>query len=70
MFFKRGKLKREFDEQLIRQFLDTKRDLVKAQTLQALSADYDQRSEAECKICESKNLYLLKEARIRNVSMK
>ncbi|MDN3451765.1 YaaL family protein [Planococcus sp. APC 3906] len=70
MFFKRGKLRREFDEQLIQQFLDTKQDLVKAQTFQALSADYDQRSEAECKICECKNLYLLKEARIRNVSMK
>ncbi len=70
MFFNRGKLKREFDEQLIRQFLDTKQDLVKIQTLQAMSADYDQRSEAECKICECKNLYLLKEARIRNVRMK
>lgn len=70
MFFNRGKLKREFDEQLIRQFLDTKQDLVKMQTLQAMSADYDQRSEAEWKICECKNLYLLKEARIRNVRMK
>lgn len=70
MFFKKGKLKREFDEQLIQQFLDTKQDLIKAQTLQALAADYDQRSEAECKIFECKNLYLLKEARIRNVSMK
>ncbi len=69
MFFNRGKLKREFDEQLIRQFLDTKQDLVKIQALQAMSADYDQRSEAEGKICECKNLYLLKEARIRNVRM-
>jgi hypothetical protein len=58
-------LKRELDEQLIQQFLDTKQDLVKAQTLQALSADYDQQLEARCK-----NWYLLKEARIPNVSMR
>ncbi|MFD1864612.1 YaaL family protein [Planococcus sp. FY231025] len=70
MFSKRGKLKREFDVQLIRQFLETKQEWEKAQALEELSVEYDQLCAAERKISESKNLFLLKEARIRKMSMK
>lgn len=70
MFAKRGKLKREFDGQLIRQFLETKQEWDKFKALEDLSAEYDQPCVAERKISESKSLFLLKEARIRKVSMK
>lgn len=70
MFAKRGKLKREFDVQLIRQFLETKQEWEKARALEDLSAEYDQLCVAERKISESKNLFLLKEARTRKMSMK
>ncbi|TWT05844.1 YaaL family protein [Planomicrobium sp. CPCC 101079] len=69
LFFKRGKLKREFDEQLIQQFVDTKQEWKKAQMLETLSDDYDLNVSIERKIAESKHLFLLKEARIRKVKM-
>ncbi|TWT23898.1 YaaL family protein [Planomicrobium sp. CPCC 101110] len=69
LFFKRGKLKREFDEQLIKQFIDTKREWKNAQMLEELTDDFDSRLLVERKIAESKHLFLLKEARIRKVKM-
>ncbi|MDN7243854.1 YaaL family protein [Planococcus sp. N028] len=69
LFFKRGKLKREFDEQLINQYIDTKQEWKKAQMLETLSDDYDLSVSIERKIAESKHLFLLKEARIRKVKM-
>lgn len=69
LFSKRGKLKREFDEQLIKQFIDTKQEWKKAQMLEALSDDYDLNISLERKLAESKHLFLLKEARIRKVKM-
>jgi hypothetical protein len=70
LFSKRGKLKKEFDEQLIRQFIETKQSLKKAQTLEQLSDDYDQFVVTERKIIESKHLFLLKEARNRKVRIR
>lgn len=69
LFSKRGKLKREFDEQLIKQFIDTKQEWKKAKMLEALSDDYDLNISLERKLAESKHLFLLKEARIRKVKM-
>jgi len=69
LFFKRGKLKREFDELLIQQFMDTKQEWKKAQMLETLSDDYDLNISIERKLAESKHLFLLKEARIRKVKM-
>ncbi|MGI2329761.1 YaaL family protein [Planococcus sp. YIM B11945] len=69
LFSRKGKLKKEFDEQLISQFIDVKQTLKKAQMLESLSADYDLHLAAECKIAESKHLFLLREARVRKVKI-
>ncbi|PSL24400.1 uncharacterized protein DUF2508 [Planomicrobium soli] len=69
VFFKRGKLKREYDEQLIKQFIETKHEWKKAQTLEELADNFDYHVIVERKIAESKHLFLLKEARIRKVKM-
>ena len=69
LFFKKGKLKREFDEQLIKQYVETKNEWKKAKVLEELSDDYDLRIITERKIAESKHLFLLKEARIRKVKI-
>lgn len=70
LFSKRGKLKKEFDEQLIDQFIETKQSLQKAQRLEELSDDYDLFVITERKIIESKYLFLLKEARNRKVKIR
>lgn len=67
LFSKKGKLKKEFDEQLINQFLDSTQELRKAQVLEDLSDDYEVFVMVDRKIAESKRLFLLKEARIRKV---
>jgi hypothetical protein len=69
LFLKKGKLKREFDEQLIKQYVETKNEWKKAKVLEDLSDDYDLRIITERKIAESKHLFLLKEARIRKVKI-
>jgi len=70
MFFsKKGKLKKEFDEQLINQFLDSTQELRKAQVLEDLSDDYEVFVVGDRKIAESKRMFLLKEARIRKVKI-
>lgn len=70
MFFsKKGKLKKEFDEQLINQFLDSTQELRKAQVLEDLSDDYEVFVMVDRKIAESKRMFLLKEARIRKVKI-
>ena len=69
LFSKKGKLKKEFDEQLINQFLDSTQELRKAQVLEDLSDDYEVFVMVDRKIAESKRLFLLKEARIRKVKI-
>ena len=69
LFSKKGKLKKEFDEQLINQFLDSTQELRKAQVLEDLSDDYETFIMVDRKIAESKRLFLLKEARIRKVKI-
>lgn len=68
-FLKRGKLKREFDDQLIKQFIKTKNEWEKAKMLENLTDDFDSFLHIERKVAESKYLFLLKEARIRKVKM-
>ena len=70
LFSKKGKLKREFDERLINQYVETKQELTKALKLENLSDDYDLYIITERKIAECKHLFLLREARIRKVEMK
>lgn len=71
MFFSRkGKLRKEFDEQLIAQFFDAKQELQVAKEMEEMSDDYDLYIIAKRKIAESKHLFLLKEARLREVKIK
>lgn len=70
LFSRRGKLKKEFDEQLISQFFDTKQELQSAKKMEEMSDDYDMYIIAERKIAESKYLFLLREARLREVKIK
>jgi len=70
LFSRRGKLKKEFDEQLISQFFDAKQELQVAKEMEEMSDDYDLYIIAKRKIAESKHLFLLKEARLREVKIK
>lgn len=70
LFSRKGKLKKEFDEQLISQFFDAKQELQVAKEMEEMSDDYDLYIIAKRKIAESKQLFLLKEARIREVKIK
>ena len=70
LFSRRGKLKKEFDEQLITQFFAAMQELQTAKEMEVMSADYDFYIIARRKIAESKHLFLLKEARLREVKIK
>ncbi|MFD1032919.1 YaaL family protein [Metaplanococcus flavidus] len=70
LFSRRGKLKKEFDERLISQFFDAKQELQTAKKMEEMSDDYDLYIIAKRKVAESKHLFLLKEARLRDVKIK
>ncbi|KGR88177.1 YaaL family protein [Lysinibacillus odysseyi] len=71
MFFSRkGKLKREFDEKLVRLIKETKDDFHHAKALEELIDDYNLDVIAQRKAAESIHFYLFKEARIRRVIIK
>lgn len=70
LFSKRGKLKKEFDEQLISQFFTAKQELQNAKEMEEMSDDYDLYITTKRKIAESKHLFFLKEARVREVKIK
>lgn len=70
MFFRKGKLKKEFDEILVSNIKETKAEWLHAKTIEELSDDYDLSIIAQRKIAESIHFYLFKEARIRRVLIK
>lgn len=70
LFSRRGKLKKEFDEQLISHFFEAKQELQSAKKMEEMSDDYDMYIIAERKIAECKHLFLLREARLREVKIK
>lgn len=71
MFFSRkGKLKKEFDEQLVAAIKSTKDSLNNAKVLEELSDDYNLDVMIERKKAESIHFFLFKEARIRRVLIK
>lgn len=70
MFFRKGKLKKEFDEILVSNIKETKVEWLHAKTIEELSDDYDLSIIAQRKIAESIHFYLFKEARIRRVLIK
>ncbi|MFC5557775.1 YaaL family protein [Ureibacillus thermophilus] len=67
LFSRKGKLKKEFDEQLIRLIKETKDDWNYAKQLEELTEDYNLDVIAQSRIAESLHFYLFKEARIRKI---
>ena len=70
MFSKKGKLKKEFDEQFVTLMIETKEEWQQAQLIEDYLNDYDLDAVAKRKMAESIHFYLYKEARIRNVVLK
>ena len=70
MFFKKVKLKKEFDDKFISLMKDTKEEWQQAQIIEDLMDDYDLSIIVQRKIAESKHFFLYKEARIRKILLK
>ena len=71
MFFRKQKLRKEYDEKLVQLMRLTKEDWQHTQDIENLmAADYDLNIIAQRKIAESKHFYLFKEARIRKILIK
>lgn len=70
MFFRKGKLKKEFDEKLIQLIRETNEDWKNAQVIEDFLDDYDLSVIAQRKIAESKHFFLFKEAKIRKILLK
>lgn len=70
MFFKKAKLKKDFDAKFITLMRETKAEWQQAQTIEALIDDYDLTVIVQRKIAESKHFFLYKEARIRKILLK
>jgi hypothetical protein len=70
MFFQKGKLKKEFDDQFVNLIKATKEDWQQTQLIEDYLNDYDLDVVAKRKIAESIHFYLYKEAKIRNVILK
>ncbi|HWI47916.1 MAG TPA: YaaL family protein [Rummeliibacillus sp.] len=70
MFFRRQKLRKEYDDKLVQLMRYTKEDWQHTQEIENLMVDYDLNIIAQRKIAESKHFYLFKEARIRKILIK
>lgn len=70
MFFRKQKLRKEYDDKLVQLMRHTKEEWQHAQEIENLMADYDLNIIAQRKIAESKHFYLFKEARIRKILIK
>ena len=71
MFFSRKeKIKKEFDDKLVRLIKETKDHYHNAKVMEELMDDYNLDVIAQRKMAESVHFYLFKEARIRRVIIK
>ncbi|TQR16572.1 YaaL family protein [Psychrobacillus vulpis] len=70
MFFQKGKLKKEFDQQFVDLMKATKEEWQQAQQIEDYLNDYDLDVVAKRKIAESVHFYLYKEAKNRNVILR
>lgn len=70
LFFKKGKLKKEYDNKLIHLMKETHDDWKEAQVMEGFLDDYDLSVIAARKIAESKHFFLFKEAKIRKIMIK
>lgn len=70
MFFRRkGQLKKEFDAQLLTTFVNVKSDWLKQTDLIEKSVDPSDEVLLSVKVARAKYLYLLREAKKRNISI-
>ena len=69
-FSRKGQLKKEFDDKLVRLIKETKDDYHNAKVMEELMDDYNLDVIAQRKMAESVHFYLFKEARIRRVIIK
>lgn len=69
MFFRKVKLKKEFDDKLVALIHGTKEQWQQAKVIEELADDYDLDYFVTRKIAESIHFYLYKEARIRKVML-
>ncbi|MGM9966452.1 MULTISPECIES: YaaL family protein [unclassified Rummeliibacillus] len=70
MFFRKQKLRKEYDDKLVQLMRHTKEEWQRTQNIENLMVDYDLNIIAQRKIAESKHFYLFKEARIRKILIK
>ncbi|MBK3497308.1 YaaL family protein [Viridibacillus sp. YIM B01967] len=70
MFFRKQKLRKEFDEKLVVLMRETKGNWQQTQEIEGLLDDYDLETIVQRKIAESKHFYLFKEARIRKILLR
>ncbi len=70
MFFKRAKLKKDFDAKFIILMKETNEEWQQAQNIEELIDDYNLTVIVQRKIAESKHFFLYKEARLRKILFK
>lgn len=70
MLFRKPKLKKQYDDQLITLIQRAQEDLNQAKVIEELSDDYDQAVTTKRQIAESTYFYLFKEARIRKILLR
>lgn len=70
MFFKKTKLKKEFDAKFVSLIKETKEEWQQARIIEDMLDDYDLSVIVQRKIAESKHFFLYKEARIRKILLK
>lgn len=70
MFFKKVKLKKEFDAKFVSLIKETKEEWQQARVIEDMLDDYDLSVIVQRKIAESKHFFLYKEARIRKILIK
>ncbi|WP_075620479.1 YaaL family protein [Paenisporosarcina indica] len=70
MFFKKAKLKKEFDAKFVSLIKETKAEWQQARVIEDMLDDYDLSVIVQRKIAESKHFFLYKEARIRKILLK
>ncbi|MGD7046537.1 YaaL family protein [Jeotgalibacillus proteolyticus] len=70
LFRKKGKLKKEFDDQLIELMAATRDEWRQQKNMAELSIEVSGQSAAAERLCEAKYFYLFKEARQRKIVIK
>ncbi len=71
MFFsKKGKLRNEYNENLLSLMTQAKKEWDQQKSLLDMSADYHAELDTECRINEAKYFFLFREAKKRQISIK